>query len=170
MSAELVLSGAIFIGLALLIPTIMVLTAVLGPRSGGEAKNAPYESGIEQVVGMADQKFSVKFYLLAILFLIFDIEAVFMYPWAVVFDQPVKHRNDDAYPDGTDAEYQSTLFEIFPDMLIKSVLWPTLGNHDAANADSTRARARLSRISPFTISSTLAPIASRSAAVPTNSN
>ena len=73
MSAELVLSGAIFIGLALLIPTIMVLTAVLGPRSGGEAKNAPYESGIEQVVGMADQKFSVKFYLLAILFLIFLI-------------------------------------------------------------------------------------------------
>ena len=61
----------------------VVLTAVLGPRSGGEAKNAPYESGIEQVVGMADQKFSVKFYLLAILFLIFDIEAVFMYPWAV---------------------------------------------------------------------------------------
>jgi hypothetical protein len=44
---------------------------------------------------------------------------------------------DNAYPDGTDAEYQSTLFEIFPDMLIKSVLWPTLGNHDAANADST---------------------------------
>jgi NADH-quinone oxidoreductase subunit A len=83
MSAELVLSGAIFIGLALLIPTTMVLTAVLGPRSGGEAKNAPYESGIKQVVGMADQKFSVKFYLLAILFLIFDIEAVFMYPWAV---------------------------------------------------------------------------------------
>ncbi len=83
MSAELVLSGAIFIGLALLIPTIMVLTAVLGPRSGGEAKNDPYESGIKQVVGMADQKFSVKFYLLAILFLIFDIEAVFMYPWAV---------------------------------------------------------------------------------------
>ncbi len=83
MSAELVLSGAIFIGLALLIPTIMVLTALFGPRSGGEAKNDPYESGIKQMVGMADQKFSVKFYLLAILFLIFDIEAVFMYPWAV---------------------------------------------------------------------------------------
>ena len=83
MSAELILSGAIFIGLAVIIPIVMVLTVVLGPRSGGDAKNAPYESGIEQVVGMADQKFSVKFYLLAILFLIFDIEAVFMYPWAV---------------------------------------------------------------------------------------
>ena len=55
----------------------------LGPRARVEAKNEPYESGIKRVVGMADQKFSVKFYLLAILFLIFDIEAVFMYPWAV---------------------------------------------------------------------------------------
>ncbi|MGA7276447.1 MAG: NADH-quinone oxidoreductase subunit A [Desulfocapsaceae bacterium] len=83
MSAEMVLSGAIFIGLAVIIPVIMVATAVFGPRSGGVAKNDPYESGIKQVVGMADQKFSVKFYLIAILFLIFDIEAVFMYPWAV---------------------------------------------------------------------------------------
>ena len=61
----------------------MLLTAVFGPRSNGVAKNDPYESGIKYVVGVADQKFSVKFYLLAILFLIFDIEAVFMYPWAV---------------------------------------------------------------------------------------
>ena len=83
MSTELVLSAAVFIGLAVLIPLLMVLTAVFGPRSGGVAKNDPYESGIKRVVGMADQKFSVKFYLLAILFLIFDIEAVFMYPWAV---------------------------------------------------------------------------------------
>ena len=83
MSAELVLSSVIFFGLAVIIPGIMLLTAVFGPRSGGVAKNDPYESGIKHVVGMADQKFSVKFYLLAILFLIFDIEAVFMYPWAV---------------------------------------------------------------------------------------
>ncbi len=83
MSTELVLSGAIFIGLALIIPTVMVLTVVFGPRSRGGAKDDPYESGIKRMVGMADQKFSVKFYLLAILFLIFDIEAVFMYPWAV---------------------------------------------------------------------------------------
>lgn len=83
MTAELVLSAAIFIGLAVAIPAAMILMVVFGPRSDGEAKNDPYESGIKHVVGMADQKFSVKFYLLAILFLIFDIEAVFMYPWAV---------------------------------------------------------------------------------------
>jgi len=43
---------------------------------------------------------------------------------------------DNAYYDGTDQEYQDKLFEIFPDMLIKSVLWPTLGNHDAVSSDS----------------------------------
>lgn len=83
MSAELVLSSIIFIALAVAIPTAMILMVFFGPRAESEAKNDPYESGIKHVVGMADQKFSVKFYLLAILFLIFDIEAVFMYPWAV---------------------------------------------------------------------------------------
>ena len=83
MSTELVLSAAALIGIAALVPCLMVLTAVLGPRSKGVVKNEAYESGIGPMIGAVDQKFSVKFYLLAILFLIFDIEAVFMYPWAV---------------------------------------------------------------------------------------
>lgn len=83
METELVLSAAALIGLAVLIPILMLVTAVFGPRSEGKIKNEAYESGIGSTIGMVDQKFSVKFYLLAILFLIFDIEAVFMYPWAV---------------------------------------------------------------------------------------
>jgi len=83
MSTELALSATALIGIAVLVPVMMVLTAVLGPRSKGKVKNEAYESGIGSMIGGADQKFSVKFYLLAILFLIFDIEAVFMYPWAV---------------------------------------------------------------------------------------
>ncbi|NIM00972.1 MAG: hypothetical protein GTN89_08715 [Acidobacteria bacterium] len=43
---------------------------------------------------------------------------------------------DNAYNDGTDAEYQAKLFDIYPDMLKKTVLWPTLGNHDGFSADS----------------------------------
>jgi NADH-quinone oxidoreductase subunit A len=82
-STELVLSAATLIGIAALVPCLMALTAFLGPRSGGTIKNEAYESGIGKTIGSADQKFSVKFYLLAILFVIFDIEAVFMYPWAV---------------------------------------------------------------------------------------
>lgn len=83
METELVLSAAALIGLAVVIPILMLVTAVFGPRSEGKIKNEAYESGIGSTIGMVDQKFSVKFYLLAILFLIFDIEAVFMYPWAV---------------------------------------------------------------------------------------
>ena len=83
MDLELVLSAAALIGLAVLIPALMLVTAIFGPRARGKIKDEAYESGIGATIGMVDQKFSVKFYLLAILFLIFDIEAVFMYPWAV---------------------------------------------------------------------------------------
>jgi NADH-quinone oxidoreductase subunit A len=83
MSTELILSAIIFFSIAVLVPVLMAVTKIFGPRSGGKIKNEAYESGVGSMIGMADQKFSVKFYLLAILFLIFDIEAVFMYPWAI---------------------------------------------------------------------------------------
>lgn len=44
---------------------------------------------------------------------------------------------DNAYPNGTDSEYQAALFDFYPDMLRKSVLWPTFGNHDATSADAS---------------------------------
>lgn len=83
MSTELTLSAVALIGIAALVPLLMIATTILGPRSKGKVKNEAYESGVGPIIGTVDQKFSVKFYLLAILFLIFDIEAVFMYPWAV---------------------------------------------------------------------------------------
>lgn len=84
MTTELVFSAVALLGIAAVVPCLMVATAVFGPRSKGKMKNEAYESGIGKTIGTVDQKFSVKFYLLAILFLIFDIEAVFMYPWAVI--------------------------------------------------------------------------------------
>ena len=84
MSSELFLSTFLLILIALLVPLGMAATTIFGPRSRKEKiKNQAFESGIKKVIGGVDQKFSVRFYLLAILFLIFDIEAVFMYPWAV---------------------------------------------------------------------------------------
>ncbi|MCL2459012.1 MAG: NADH-quinone oxidoreductase subunit A [Desulfobulbus sp.] len=83
MATELVLSTMALIVIAIVVPLFMLVTTVFGPRAGGGSKNQPYESGVKQMIGLAQQKFSVKFYLLAILFLLFDIEAVFMYPWAV---------------------------------------------------------------------------------------
>ena len=83
MATELVLSAVTLVGIAIVIPLIMLATTVFGPKSEGATKNEPYESGVKRMIGLAEQKFSVKFYLLAILFILFDIEAVFMYPWAV---------------------------------------------------------------------------------------
>jgi NADH-quinone oxidoreductase subunit A len=57
---------------------------VLGMRKPTPEKQTPYECGM-QPVGTARERFSVKFYLVAMLFLLFDIEAVFLFPWAVVY-------------------------------------------------------------------------------------
>ena len=57
---------------------------LLGPRRKREAKDTPYECGMP-VTGTARERFSVKFYLVALAFLLFDIETVFLIPWAVVY-------------------------------------------------------------------------------------
>lgn len=64
----------------------IVLTEVLGPKRSTRAKLSTYESGMEPVKS-ARERFSVKFYLVAMIFILFDIEIVFMYPWAVQFKE-----------------------------------------------------------------------------------
>src|SRR5438477_486925 len=66
---------------------IVALTAsyFLGVKKPDARKLAPYECGITTPTGNARERFSVKFYLVAMLFLLFDIEAVFLFPWAVVY-------------------------------------------------------------------------------------
>jgi len=59
---------------------------IFGPKNPGEQKMSTYESGMEPVRSAHD-RVSVKFYLIAMLFIIFDIEVVFLYPWAVNFRQ-----------------------------------------------------------------------------------
>ena len=65
----------------------MLVASKLTPRKWTEAKLQPYESGIVPESGIERERFPVKFYLLAMLFIIFDIETVFMYPWAVAYDK-----------------------------------------------------------------------------------
>src|ERR1700704_5125489 len=62
---------------------IVLLSWVIGYRRPTRAKLSPYESGMTPV-GDARQRFSVKFYLVGMLFILFDVEAVFLYPWAVI--------------------------------------------------------------------------------------
>jgi NADH-quinone oxidoreductase subunit A len=73
--------------IALAVASAMIgLSALLGRRVKDAVKSSPYESGM-QPVGNARGRFSVKFYLVAMVFILFDIEAIFLYPWAVVFRQ-----------------------------------------------------------------------------------
>jgi len=58
----------------------------LGPRRRFEEKQEPFECGEKQIVSPR-QRYAVKFYMVAILFVVFDVEAIFFYPWAAVFDE-----------------------------------------------------------------------------------
>jgi NADH-quinone oxidoreductase subunit A len=59
-------------------------SALLGRHVRDAVKFSPYESGMKPV-GSARERFSVKFYLVAMVFILFDVEAIFLYPWAVVY-------------------------------------------------------------------------------------
>jgi NADH-quinone oxidoreductase subunit A len=65
--------------------TTMVVTHLVGPKRKTNEKLENFESGIESV-GNARIPFSIKYFLTAILFVMFDVEVIFMYPWAVNFD------------------------------------------------------------------------------------
>ena len=77
----------ILIGIAIVLGLLLTnLSRLLGPWRPDSIKNSVYESGMDPV-GSAHERFSVKFYLVAMLFILFDIEVVFMYPWAVQFKE-----------------------------------------------------------------------------------
>ena len=69
---------------AVLAATLVGLTGLLGKRAKSPLKDTPYESGMAPV-GSARERFSVKFYMVGMIFILFDIEAVFLYPWVVVY-------------------------------------------------------------------------------------
>jgi NADH-quinone oxidoreductase subunit A len=62
----------------------IVLTRIIGPSRRGATKGLAYESGMNPV-GTARKRFNVRFYLIAMVFLVFDVEIIFLYPWAASF-------------------------------------------------------------------------------------
>jgi len=77
----LFLMMALALGLAM---TLLKAAEIIGPKRPNRLKRTPYESGMDPV-GSARDRYSVKFYLVAMIFIVFDVEVVFMYPWAVSF-------------------------------------------------------------------------------------
>jgi NADH-quinone oxidoreductase subunit A len=77
---------AVVIGFAVV---TLIAAHLIGPRRKTPVKQMPYESGMDPI-GDTRQRFDVKFYLIAILFLVFDVELLFLYPWASIYqEQPV---------------------------------------------------------------------------------
>ena len=64
---------------------VSVMSAILGPKRPSAIKSTIFEAGSEPSPGSARQRFAVKFYVVALLFIVFDVETVFLYPWAVNF-------------------------------------------------------------------------------------
>ena len=66
---------------------LLVLANLINPGRAGGVKRMPYESGMDPIHDTR-RRFDVRFYLIAIAFLVFDVELLFLYPWAVAFNQP----------------------------------------------------------------------------------
>ncbi len=64
----------------------LMLTTIIGPKAQGAVKGLAYESGMDPI-GSARKRFNVRFYILAMTFLVFDVEIIFLYPWAVTFSK-----------------------------------------------------------------------------------
>lgn len=93
--------GSDYAPVAVLITTVVVLSAailavthLIGPKRSGPVKDATYESGVEPI-GDARRRFNVRFYLVAVLFVVFDVEIIFLYPWAVLYPR-LRHVADSA--------------------------------------------------------------------------
>ena len=67
--------------------TMLWLSAALGPKNKTKTKQLPFECGSVSVGSVRDQRFNVRFYLVAMLFILFDIEVIFLYPWALVLPE-----------------------------------------------------------------------------------
>ena len=76
--------GILVVMAVLFVIANMIMTHLLGPTRRGASKDIPYESGMNPI-GTARKRFNVRFYILAMTFLVFDVEIIFLYPWAVTF-------------------------------------------------------------------------------------
>src|SRR6187455_651312 len=78
---------AIFLVVAVVFPIVpLVLSSFIHPKNPNRVKLQPYESGVE-TIGPTHIQFRTRYYLYALIFVIFDVEVLFLFPWAVAFDQ-----------------------------------------------------------------------------------
>jgi NADH-quinone oxidoreductase subunit A len=104
----------IFAAVAAAVPVgMLAVPMLLAPRRAGAVKEMPYESGMDPIHD-AHRRFDVRFHLVAIAFLIFDVELLFLYPWAVASRDPLGI--DAAIADAASAGYSRSL--VFGEVLV----------------------------------------------------
>ncbi len=92
----------------------IALSLFIGPKRTGPGKETTYESGMTPI-GDARKRFNVRFYIVAMIFLVFDVEIIFFYPWATIFAKHVK--------DGTSDEGLMLLMEMITFVVILLVAY-----------------------------------------------
>jgi len=83
MSGNLLLSSSMILVLVIALPVVFHLTRYLGAKSDNVRKNEPYEGGVRMTHKLPEDVFNIKFFLVGIIFLIFDVEMLFLFPWAL---------------------------------------------------------------------------------------
>lgn len=76
-----------FLACSALIISMLLLAIFLGPKKPSRTKQLPFECGAVSVGSVREQRFNVRFYVVAVLFILFDVEIIFMYPWAVILEE-----------------------------------------------------------------------------------
>ena len=92
--------GVVILLIIALAGSMLVVAHVLGPKRSGPVKDSPYESGMPPIVD-TQRRFNVRFYLVAMLFLLFDVEVIFMWPWAQIFHDAATKGTTIPLDDGT---------------------------------------------------------------------
>ena len=134
----------IFIYLALVIAFAagsIIASYIVGPSKRTAVKLMPYESGMDPI-GDARQQYDVKFYLIAILFLVFDVELLFLYPWATV-----------AYSDAADASWKACVKRKSPRSKLASA--PHSALTVATNVPLSSIASRLTVLKPESVNVTV---------------
>lgn len=107
---------------------ILVASHLIGPKQAGKVKHSTYESGMDPV-GDTRRRFGVRFYLIAVLFLIFDVEIVLLYPWAVLFPRLHARPGDQHYgwaeslPEGYGPGFMLAAIGIFVGLLLVGLIY-----------------------------------------------
>ncbi len=76
-----------FLACAALTVSMLLPAILLGPKKPSRTKQLPFECGAVSAGSVREQRFNVRFYVVAVLFILFDVEIIFMYPWAVILEE-----------------------------------------------------------------------------------